>query len=88
MREEGIAAPIVRTEITTDERAQEIGFPGIAHHLGRRARHRPAGRRRLLWADLPHVSSRRRPHLPLALEGDDPARATLRAEQTMIRMEV
>jgi hypothetical protein len=28
MREEGIAAPIVRTEITTDERAQEIGFPG------------------------------------------------------------
>lgn len=28
MREEGIEATIVRTEITTDERAREIGFPG------------------------------------------------------------
>ena len=89
MREEGIQAPIVRIEVTTDQRALEIGFLGSPTILvdGRDIDH-AAGRRRVLWADLPYISSRGRPHLPLALKGDHPARAILRAEQTMIRMEV
>ena len=56
----GIDAEVDEHEVTTQEEAERLALPRLAHDPRRRPRRRPGRRRRPTRADLPHLPSSRR----------------------------
>jgi hypothetical protein len=72
MAEEGTPGEMEVIKVESEEQAHELHFVGFLTHPGRWARYRST-ERCSLRSNLPRLPPRRRPYLPPAYQGYDPA---------------